>query len=69
MKKFRITIINKGEASEIYEWNSIPRKGEIIETGRLNYRSKYEVTNVVHYFGHGMDSEYAEIGLEVAERK
>jgi hypothetical protein len=66
MRKFKIAVIKKGEDSEIFEWSCVPRIGEVIETGSLNYRSQYIVTNVVHYFRRGMDSEYAEIGLEVS---
>jgi hypothetical protein len=69
MKKIKITIIRKGEESEIFEWNSVPRKGEVVELGDCNQNSQHVVTNVVHYFRRGVDSKYAEIGLEVEPRK
>jgi hypothetical protein len=69
MNKFKIAIIRKNLEDVVVEWNTVPRIGEVIETGDSQHHFSYVITNVIHYVRRGIGSDDGEIGLEVTERK
>ncbi|MGA3285739.1 MAG: hypothetical protein ABSD57_14940 [Verrucomicrobiota bacterium] len=68
-KTFKITVKDINEKitdeSEVFEWKTIPRIGEIVRLGDAQQPFRFSVKNVVHYFRRGMNSDEGEICLEV----
>jgi len=66
MPKFKIVICEKDKESRIYEWMTVPRKGESVV---LAGDRECEVTNALHLLWKGIGNSKGEIMLEVIEKK
>jgi hypothetical protein len=63
MQTFKIKVLGKDEDSKVYHWKTVPRIGEVVETGDCSHPFPHVVTKVIHYFRRDGDPKESEIGL------